>query len=310
MFLPRCPECGHTVVQKDRIWQLSSAPDIVTEGEGDRYIGYESIGEQYSGSRRHIIETRDAALAKVIAAQTGNGVFLDLGCGDGCLTVPCAGLGLHVIAGDISNAMLHILCEKAEHNGISLENVIVCRMNALEIPITDASVDCVIANSVLHLISNPEKVLSEIHRVLKPDGCFVCIDDAPGKTQDAEDNRVYLEIVNTITSLYWDELKQMDIKPQKYSWRFDRKAACLRLFGEPETVTVPMGAAYSIPLSEGFLPRFAGRGFSDQINVPEDAHKTVYEKALGICRERYGLAFETACYRGTEPDLIVTLYRK
>lgn len=310
MPLPQCPKCGHVIAEKDHIRQLSADPDRVTEGDGDRYIGYESIGEAYSGGRRHIIEGRDAALATCIAEVTGRGTFLDLGCGDGCLTVPCARLGVHVIAGDISNTMLRILQEKAACNGISLETVILCRMNALEIPLTDASVDCVVANSVLHLISNPTKVLSEIHRVLKPNGCFLCVDDAPGKVENRDANAQYLEIVNALTSLYWDEMRALGIKPQKYSWRFDRDAACEALFGARETRTLPRGEPVSTPLSEGFLPRFAGRGFSDQIDVPEAVHRAVYERVLRRCRERYGEAFDTACYHGTEPDLLVTLYRK
>ncbi len=310
MPLPKCPKCGHVIAEKDRIWQLSADPDIVTDGDGDRYIGYESIGEAYSGGRRHIIEDRDAALAACIAEVTGQGTFLDLGCGDGCLTVPCAHLGIHVIAGDISNVMLRILQEKAACSGVSLETVTLCRMNALTIPLTDAGADCVVANSVLHLISNPTKVLSEIHRVLKPNGCFLCVDDAPGKVENPDTNAQYLEIVNALTARYWDEMRLLGIKPQKYSWRFDRNAACEALFGSKETRTLPRGEPVSTPLSEGFLPRFAGRGFSDQIDVPEAVHRAVYERVLHRCRERYGEAFDTACYHGTEPDLLVTLYRK
>ncbi len=70
-------------------------------------------------------------------------------------------------------------------------------MNALEIPLTDNSIDTVVANSVLHLISNPEKVISEIYRVLKKGGKFICKDDRPGKGFDNTfDNTKYLEILN------------------------------------------------------------------------------------------------------------------
>ena len=183
--LPRCSECGNEYELKKGVWQLSDMPDMVVDGEDDKYIGYEHIGENYSGNRKYVIEDKDFAVAKEIAHLTGDGIFLDLACGDGCFTVPVASLGTKVIAGDISNTMLKVLKQKAEENKVSLQNVTLCRMNALEIPLADESVDTVVANSVLHLISNPEKVIGEICRVLKKGGCFICIDDAPGKNMES-----------------------------------------------------------------------------------------------------------------------------
>lgn len=133
----------------DNIWQLTNVPDIVTDGSGDKYIGYEHIGESYSGKRKYTIEERDRLTAKEIAELTGSGVFLDLACGDGCLTVSCASFGTKIIAGDISNSMLKILQDKALKNNISLENVMLCRMNALDTSLKNECVDTVAANSVL-----------------------------------------------------------------------------------------------------------------------------------------------------------------
>ena len=193
MSLPIC-SCGYSVPNFDGIWQLSDAPDAVKTGDGDLYIGYEEIGEAYSGNRKYIIEEADGLVAREISELTGNGVFLDLACGDGCLTLPCAQSGTKIIAGDISNKMLGILKDRAQHLSISLDNVTLCRINALNIPIADESADTVAANSVLHLISNPQKVLDEIHRVLKTGGAFVCLDDAPGRQDDEnEDNSLYLK---------------------------------------------------------------------------------------------------------------------
>ena len=63
--------------------------------------------------------------------------------------------------------MLCLLQQKADSHKISLDTVTLCRMNALEIPLAMESVDTVVADSVLHLISNPQKVIAEILRVLK-----------------------------------------------------------------------------------------------------------------------------------------------
>ena len=112
LMFPKCPSCDFEARQINGIWQMSSAPDINTEGEGDKYIGYEHIGESYSGNRKYLMEERDCIFAKEISRITGEGIFLDLACGDGCFTVPCAANGTRIIAGDISNTMLGILQKK------------------------------------------------------------------------------------------------------------------------------------------------------------------------------------------------------
>lgn len=310
MILPTCG-CGYTAACRDSVWQLSDMPDMITDGDGDKYIGYEHIGKSYSGTRRYLIEERDALFAKEVAQITGEGILLDLACGDGCLTVPCAAEGTHIIAGDISNSMLSILREKAVHFGISLENVTLCRMNALDIPFADESVDTVVADSMLHLISNPTKVISEIHRVLKRGGRFVCRDDRPGQGGGSEfDNSRYHQIVNALYSEYWKLLMSQGVFPTKYSWGFDRERACGKLFPVREEKVIRRGNVYEKALKDGFLPRFCSRGFSDQTNVPQTLHQQAMERLLAECRERFGDDFAEICFRGVEDDLAITVYTK
>ena len=310
MVLPVCG-CGYTVVCREGVWQLTDMPDMVTDGDGDKYIGYEHIGKSYSGTRRYLIEARDALFAKEAAQMTGEGILLDLACGDGCLTVPCAAEGTRIIAGDISNSMLSILRDRAAHLGISLEKVTLCRMNALVIPLEDESVDTVVADSMLHLISNPEKVLSEIRRVLKRGGHFVCRDDRPGQSGDGVfDNGLYNRIVNMLYSEYWKRLMNQGVFPAKYSWRFDREEACDRLFSGREEKVIRPGNVYETALKDGFLPRFCSRGFSDQTNVPQELHQEVLDGLLTECRERFGHDFAEICFRGMEDDLVITTYAK
>ena len=67
----------------NNIYQLTDAPDIVISGEGDKYIGYEHIGGAYSGNNKYLIRESDELFADYLAEVTGNGIFLDLACGDG-----------------------------------------------------------------------------------------------------------------------------------------------------------------------------------------------------------------------------------
>lgn len=311
MMLPACAACGYQVPNEDGIWILTDAPDLVLTGDGDQYIGYEHIGVGYSGSRRFVIEERDALFAEVVARWTGEGVFLDLGCGDGSITVPCASRGVRIIAGDISKGMLTLLRQRAAQNGIALDNVTLCRMNALDTPLADQTVQSVIANSVLHLISNPGKVITEIYRVLRKGGAFLCLDDRPGVTAGTEyGNPLYNEIVNGIYRRYWELLSERGIKPVKLSWKFDRDAFCSRLFGSKRTEVIKRGNVYAIPLKDGFLPRFTARGFSDQACVPGDLHEEVIESLLAEFRQRYGDDFMEIASKVVESDLMITFYVK
>ncbi len=311
MDLPKCYFCGFEVPNRNNIWIMTDMPDIVTEGDEDKYIGYEYIGGSYSGKRKYLIEERDLLFAKEVAGLTGDGIFLDLGCGDGCLTVPCASLGAKIIAGDISCAMLSILQKKAEKINISLENVTLCRMNALDIPLGDETVNTAAANGLLHLISNPEKVIGEIYRVLKRGGAFICQDDRPGTVKEARfDNAEYNEIVNTFYKRYWDIMAEKGIKPVKYSWRFVRDAFCDRLFEKKTTKLIKRGIAYEISLKDGFLARFIERGFSDQVNVPKDLHDEVISNLLNEFEQKYGGDFYGITYKGIEEDILLTIYTK
>ena len=341
MTLPSCSLCGHTIPRLNHIWQFTDAPDMVIDGDNDKYIGYEHIGENYSGSRKYLLEERDVLFAEEVSSLISSGqeaaqlsadpdkIILDLACGDGCFTVPCAKNGARLIAGDISNTMLRLLQEKAAHNHISLENVTLCRMNALAIPLADESVDIVTANSMLHLISNPQKVLCEIYRILKKGGFFICQDDRPGKNlrsdlshqenghppkyneaQIQADNEKYSQLVNAFYSGYWQKLMPQGILPKKYSWKFDRDQLCSGLFSTREEKLIPRGAPYETTLEDGFLPRIINRGFSDQTHVPKDAHEKAIHELLDEFHENYGEDFGRTMFHGVEDDLLITAYRK
>ncbi len=194
--------------------------------------------------------------------------------------------------------MLCLLQQKADSHKISLDTVMLCRMNALEIPLAMESVDTVVADSVLHLISNPQKVIAEILCVLKKGGHFICRDDRPGKSRldagvksgsaqkcgadglDNHTNAIYQDIVNTIYCEYWKQLEEYNVFPVKYSWKFNRDKYCEGIFADKKVEVIERGNLYEMSLKDGSLPRFSVRGFSDQVDVPEDDLViTIYTKA-------------------------------
>ena len=233
-------ELQNLLVNKNgNIYELSNDPDIVIDGIV-KYIGYEHIGEYYSGPCK-LLTKHEIYKCEYLAKYIDNGLLLDLACGDGVYTVPLAQHKINIIAGDISNKMLNILEYRAKINKISLNTVNLCRINALDLPFKDESFDYVIGNSFLHLISTPEIAIKEIYRVLKKGGKFLCFEDTPGvkkgevniNEEEILNNKEYEKVLNEIYGRYWSIIKnEYNISPSKYSWKFDRDEACLKVFKE------------------------------------------------------------------------------
>ena len=90
-------------------------------------------------------------------------MVLDLGCGDGELTLKLMDAGCHVIAVDSSPAMV----ESSLAKGI---NARVMDGQHLEF---EGAFDAVFSNAALHWMTQPREVIAGVKRVLKPTGRFV-----------------------------------------------------------------------------------------------------------------------------------------
>ena len=248
--LPSC-DCGYTASCANRIYQLTSDPYMVKDDSAEvKYIGYEDIGEAYSGGAGFTLKLVDDKFDR-IAKVIGGGTLLDLACGDGLYTVPLLKRGVKIIAMDISDKMLSLLYRRAENANADASNLIVCRANALDIPLADNTVDFVIANSMLHLISRPEIVVNEVYRVLKTGGGYITFDDKPNTSgvnknktlseQEKADNKENDEMSGFIHGRYFQILKdEYNILGKRYSWNFNREKVCDDLFGGKETILIPI----------------------------------------------------------------------
>lgn len=106
---------------------------------------------------------------------------LEIGCGNGAFwreNIKKIPADMHIILSDVSLGMINdartLLKKEAGRseklNRIIEENFEFREFNANSIPLNDESVDIVIANHMLFYFDKPEKVLSEIKRVLKKGG--------------------------------------------------------------------------------------------------------------------------------------------
>ena len=105
------------------------------------------------------------------------GILADIGCGPGLLTMLIARKfpQLRVVGLDTSQEMI----KNANKNAISLgfeERVVFREGNIRSLPLPDHTLDFAMSTMSLHHWSEPERGLSEIHRVLKPGGQVLLFD--------------------------------------------------------------------------------------------------------------------------------------
>ena len=104
---------------------------------------------------------------------------LEIGCGTGSTAIAHAPYVRHIRATDISTRMIEIAQDKARAAGIDNVTFEALPVEALDVP--DASLDVVMAHSILHLLEDRERAIADVYRMLKSGGVFVtstaCIRD-------------------------------------------------------------------------------------------------------------------------------------
>jgi trans-aconitate methyltransferase len=103
-----------------------------------------------------------APVVELLAPQEGERI-LDLGCGDGALTLKLAAMGCDVVGVDSSAPQI----EAARRLGIYARVVDGARLNF------DAEFDAVFSNAAIHWMKPPDDVIAGAWRALKPGGRFV-----------------------------------------------------------------------------------------------------------------------------------------
>jgi ubiquinone/menaquinone biosynthesis C-methylase UbiE len=95
---------------------------------------------------------------------------LDLGAGTGRISLLMAKEGYDVTSFDQSDVMLKTIEEKSKEENLSLTLI---KGDAFNLPFQDNTFDACVSLRVLWHLPHPEKVISEVQRVLKKDGTFV-----------------------------------------------------------------------------------------------------------------------------------------
>jgi demethylmenaquinone methyltransferase/2-methoxy-6-polyprenyl-1,4-benzoquinol methylase len=110
--------------------------------------------------------------------RTIKGFAIDVGAGTGDLALmlsPRMGRDGHVVATDLNAAMLLEGAHKVARHGLS-DRVACLRANAEWLSFQEGSFDAVTAGFCIRNVGNLMQALTEIRRVLKPGGRFVCLE--------------------------------------------------------------------------------------------------------------------------------------
>ena len=217
-------------------------------------IDYNKASEVYD-----IVRNGDPEMiAQIISGMslTKNSVVLDVGCGTANNTLLFSlATQSHVVGLDLSRGMLGVACTKSP--GIDF-----IQSPAERLPFHNESFDYTFMTEVLHHLKDVKSSLSEIYRILKPDGSF-CV-----TTQSHE------QIAQRATSMFFPSTIAIDqkrypsieaIKKILVTVGFTRAEAKTHLF-KPQR------------LGEDYLLTIEKKGFSMLHKIDEEEYQSGLEK--------------------------------
>jgi 2-polyprenyl-3-methyl-5-hydroxy-6-metoxy-1,4-benzoquinol methylase len=136
------------------------------------------------------------ALVAAAAPLDGRAV-VDLGSGNGQLSLPLARMGANVLAVDISGRMIDMLRRKATEEGLEIATSV---RPIQELQVDGASVDLVASNYVMHHLRDDEKraVLRAAVEALRPGGRVLYGDMMFGRGATRQDREIIASKVRTL----------------------------------------------------------------------------------------------------------------
>jgi cyclopropane fatty-acyl-phospholipid synthase-like methyltransferase len=130
-----------------------------------------------------------AAVLRVATVRLGD-VVVDLGSGNGQLSIPLARQGARVLGVDVSPGMTDALQSDARRLGLDTLEAITVPVEDLELPA--ASADLIVSSYALHHLRDPEKaaLVNSAAQWLRPGGRLVIADMMFGRGGSARDREI------------------------------------------------------------------------------------------------------------------------
>lgn len=159
---------------------MRSAQNLTQEEKQDKVFRvFETIAKGYDRANVRISlgmqnSWKEMLIREVVRRPRNRVLDLCTGTGDIAIGIAKAGAKYSITGMDFSPSMLRVAARKAKRLGIT--NIRWRKGNAMKIPCGDAYFDAVSISFGLRNCADPEKVLLEIKRVLKPGGRILCLE--------------------------------------------------------------------------------------------------------------------------------------
>jgi SAM-dependent methyltransferase len=161
----------------ERFAKMPKLKTRVIRNQQDVVEHFDSLAPRYHdthGPPERLLAYRLAIIRRfLVGAQRGT--FLEIGCGTAIHLLPLAGEFSRATGIDLSPEMVRVAQSQAERS--LWRDRISLRVDAAEelATIEDRSVDVVLCVGVLEHLLDRSRAVSQVHRVLRPGGIFVCL---------------------------------------------------------------------------------------------------------------------------------------
>ena len=167
-----------TVMERDQ--RRLGAVQAEREASAKRYFA--AHADEWDAIRSlHVAEAEVEEAILALLAGVSLGHLLDIGTGTGRMATILRGAAQRITALDRSPEMLRVARSRLVGGAVPIDLV---HGDFAALPLPPASVDTVVMHQVLHYAVNPDQVLVEAARVLRPGGQILIVDFAPHEREE------------------------------------------------------------------------------------------------------------------------------